>query len=134
LSWTSELPKSNTIGRKFLSAVFQFGTNVGGEDTMGMGRPTGMSTIIKSTPSTISCIPLKARALSNLCCTLQTIFNMILIAKLKHYHHETMEKKRRRIPSQERLTYPPIPLGKALCSLWYASVVCSDPQTKKSSI
>jgi hypothetical protein len=50
LSWTSELPKSNTMGRKFLSAKFHPGTDVGGEDTMGMGRPSGTSTIIKSTP------------------------------------------------------------------------------------
>jgi hypothetical protein len=37
---------------------------------------------------------------------------MILIAKLKHYHHKAMENKGRGIPSQERLAYPPIPWGR----------------------
>jgi hypothetical protein len=60
LSWTNELPKSNTKGRKFLSVEFHPGTDVGGEDTMGTGRPSGMSTIIKSTPPVVPWIPLKA--------------------------------------------------------------------------
>jgi hypothetical protein len=58
-------------------------------------RPSGMSTIIKSTPIIVPCILLKARVLSDLCCTIQTTFSMILIAKLEHDHHEAMEKKRR---------------------------------------
>jgi hypothetical protein len=34
---------------------------------------------------------------------------MILIAILEHYHHEAIENKRRGIPSQKKLAYPPIP-------------------------
>jgi hypothetical protein len=90
LSWTRELPKSNPMGRKFLSSKFHSGTNVGGEDTMGMGRPSGVSTIIKLTPPVVPCFLLKAQALSDLYCTLQTTFRMILIAKLEHYHHEAL--------------------------------------------
>jgi hypothetical protein len=37
---------------------------------------------------------------------------MILIAKLDYFHHEAIERKRRGIPSQERLAYPPIPWGR----------------------
>jgi hypothetical protein len=84
------LPKSNTMGRKFLSFEFYSGTDVGGKDTMGMDRPLGMSTIIKSTPLVVPCFPLKARALSNLCYTLQTTFRMKQIAKLEHFHHEAL--------------------------------------------
>jgi hypothetical protein len=109
LSWTRELPKSNITARKFLSSKFHSGTDVGEEDTMGMGRPSGMSTIIKSTPPVVSCFPLKAQALSNLYCTLQTSFRMKLIAKLEHFRHEALNSKRREIPSQERPSYPPIP-------------------------
>jgi hypothetical protein len=60
LSWTRELPKSNTMGRKFLSSEFYSGIDVGGEDIMGMRRPLGMSTIIKSTPPVVPCTLLKA--------------------------------------------------------------------------
>jgi hypothetical protein len=34
--------------------------------------------------------PLKARALSDLCCTLQTTFRMKFIAKLEHFHHKSL--------------------------------------------
>jgi hypothetical protein len=86
-----ELPKSNTMAMKFLSSKFQEGTNVEGEDTMGTGRPLAMSTIIKSTPPSVPCTPLKVGALSDLYCILQTTFRMKLIAKLKHFHHETLK-------------------------------------------
>jgi hypothetical protein len=79
---------------------------------MGTGRPSGMSTIIKSTPTPMPCTTLKARALLDLYSTIQTTFSMILIAKLDYFHHEAIERKRRGIPSQERLAYPPIPWGR----------------------
>jgi hypothetical protein len=60
---------------------------------MGTGRPSGMSTIIKSTPRAVPYTPLKARALSNLSCTLQTTFRMKLIAELEHFHHEAFNKQ-----------------------------------------
>jgi hypothetical protein len=63
---------------------------VEGEDTIGTRRPSGMSTIIKSTPPVVPCFPLKARALSNLYYTLQISFIMKLIAELKHFHHEAL--------------------------------------------
>jgi hypothetical protein len=78
------------MGRKFFTAIFYSRIDVGGEDTMGTRRPSGMSTIIKSIPPVVPSTPLKAQALSDLCCTLQTIFRMILIAKLDHYHHEAL--------------------------------------------
>jgi hypothetical protein len=59
-SWTSDLGKSNAEYRKPSSSVFYFGTDVAGKDTMGTRRPSGMSTIIKSTPTPVLCIPLKA--------------------------------------------------------------------------
>jgi hypothetical protein len=90
LSWTSELPKSNTMGRKFLSSEFNLGTDMRGEDTMGRGRPLGISTIIKSTPPIVPSILLMGQALSDLCCTLQTTFRMIVIAKPEHYHHKAL--------------------------------------------
>jgi hypothetical protein len=82
LLWTSKLPKSNIMGRKFFYVVFHSGIDVGGEDTMGTGRPSGMSIIIKSTPTPELCTPLKARALLDLSCTLKTTISMILIAML----------------------------------------------------
>jgi hypothetical protein len=60
LSWTSELPKSNTLGKKYFTTIFYFGIEDGGEDTMETGRPSGMSTIIKSIPPPELCTPLKA--------------------------------------------------------------------------
>jgi hypothetical protein len=81
LSWTRGPPKSNTKGRKLSAAEFYTGTDVGGEDTMETGRPLGMSTIIKSTPLLVPCTPLKARALSDLCCTWQTTFRIDIHCK-----------------------------------------------------
>jgi hypothetical protein len=78
------------MGRKFLSFEFHSGTNVGGEGTMGMGRPSGISIIIKSTPPTVPYTLLKAQALSDESCTLQTTFRMKHIAKLEHFHHEVL--------------------------------------------
>jgi hypothetical protein len=95
------------MGKKFLSVVFHSRTDVEGKDTMGMGRPLGMSTIIKSIPTAVPCNPLKAQALSNLCYTIQTTFSMILIAKLEHYHHEAMEKKREEYHLQKGLYIHP---------------------------
>jgi hypothetical protein len=100
---------SNNMARNFSSSEFYSGTEVGGEDTMETGRSLGMSTIIKSTPPVVPCFPLKAQALSDLCCILQTSFRMKLIAELEHFHHEALNSKRREIPSQERPSYPPIP-------------------------
>jgi hypothetical protein len=48
------------MDRKFLSSEFYSRTDVGGEDIMGMERPYGMSTIIKSTPPVVPCTLLKA--------------------------------------------------------------------------
>jgi hypothetical protein len=78
------------MARKFLSSEFHSGTDVGGEDTMETGRPLGKSTIIKSIPPIVPCFPLKAQALSDLCCTLQTSFRMKLIVELEHFHHEAL--------------------------------------------
>jgi hypothetical protein len=78
------------MARKFFSSEFHYGTNVGGEDTMGTGRPSGMSTIIKSTPAVVPCFPLKARELSDLCYILQTSFTMKLNAALEQFHHEAL--------------------------------------------
>jgi hypothetical protein len=78
------------MARKFLSFEFYSGIEVGGEDTMGTRRSSGMSTTIKSTPLVVPCFPLKAQALSNLYCTLQSSFRMNLIAKLEHFHHEAL--------------------------------------------
>jgi hypothetical protein len=78
------------MARKFLSSEFYSGIDVGREDTMGTGRPSRMSTIIKSTPPVVPCFPLKARALSELCYTIKTSFKMKLIAKLEHFHHEAI--------------------------------------------
>jgi hypothetical protein len=103
---------SNSMARKFLSSEFHFGTDVGEEDTMEMGRPSSMSTIIKSTPPVVPCFSLKARALSDLCCILQTSFRMKFIAELEHFHHEALISKRKEIPSQKRPSYPPIPWGR----------------------
>jgi hypothetical protein len=47
-------------GHEVLIIGFHSGTDVGGEDTMGTGRPSGMSTIIKSTPAVVPYFPLKA--------------------------------------------------------------------------
>jgi hypothetical protein len=99
---------SNTMAKKFLSSEFQSGTDVGGEDTMGTGRPLRMSTIIKLIPPVVPCFPLKARALSDLHIK-KTSFRMKLIAEFEHFHHEALNSKRREIPSQERPSYPPIP-------------------------
>jgi hypothetical protein len=43
---------------------------------MGTGRPTGKSTIIKSTPPSVPSNPRKVRAFSDLCYTLQTTFRI----------------------------------------------------------
>ena len=93
LSWIKELSISNTMSRKFSSSEFHSGIDVGGKDTMEMGRSSGMFTIIKSTPPTVPCIPLKAQALSDLCYTLQTTFRIKFIAKLEHFQHEALNKQ-----------------------------------------
>jgi hypothetical protein len=48
------------MAKKLLSSEFYSRTDVGGEDTMGMGRPSGMSTIIKSTLLVVPYFSLKA--------------------------------------------------------------------------
>ena len=70
--------------------ILHTGMDIGGEDTIGMKRSSGMSTIIKSTPTAVPYMLLKARALSNLYCTLQTIFIMKFIAELEHFHHKAL--------------------------------------------
>jgi hypothetical protein len=114
LSWTRELPKSNTMGKKFLLSEFHSGTHVGGEDTRGMRRPLGMSTIIKSTPPAMPCTPLKAQALSDLCCTLQTTFKMNFIAKLEHFQHEALNKQENMHTISRKVFISTHSLGKAL--------------------
>jgi hypothetical protein len=105
---------SNSMARKFLLSEFYFGTDVGGEDTMEMGRPSGMSTIIKSTPLVVPYFPLKAQALSNLCCTLQTSFRMKLIAELEYFHHEALNSKKGNTFSRKAIISTHS-LGKAVC-------------------
>jgi hypothetical protein len=48
-----------------------------------------MSTIIKSTP--VRDTPLKARALSDLYCTIQATFRMKFIAKFLQFQHEALK-------------------------------------------
>jgi hypothetical protein len=57
---------SDTMVRNCISTEFYSRTDVEREDTMGTGRPSGVSTIIESTPPTVPFTPLKAQALSDL--------------------------------------------------------------------
>jgi hypothetical protein len=110
LSWTRELPKSNTRGRKFSSVEFHPGMDVGGEDTMGTGRPSGMSTIIKSIPPSMLSTPLKARALSDLCYTSQTTFRI-------DFHHKELKWQEKLHTILKNAFISTHSLGKASCSI-----------------
>jgi hypothetical protein len=60
--------KSKTLSRNFGRSLFQSGTAVAGLDKWGIGKSSGMSRIMRSTPKPMLSSAEKVRGRSSLCC------------------------------------------------------------------
>ena len=93
-------------------------------------KPSLMSTIIKSTPLAMPCTLLKARALSDESCTLQTTFIMKLVPKVEHFHHQALNSQQQGNTFLRKAFISTHSLGKALCCIKYVLVDRRDPKKR----